>query len=137
MLGSVVRPRFYRLAGREAVPIDGEDMMEFAAVMTSGRTVGKTELPGNTTVSTVFLGLDHQFAPDGPPLLFETMVFSDDDTYERQIRYTTYDEAEVGHAAIVGDLLRRMAEAVLLPLPTPPPLPLPVFPDNHRAGLDL
>lgn len=49
-------------------------------------------------VSTVFLGIDHQFG-DGPPLLFETMVFGGkhDDYCER---YSTWDEAAVGHARI-------------------------------------
>jgi hypothetical protein len=30
---------------------------------------------GNIGISTVFLGLDHRHFGDGPPLLFETMVF--------------------------------------------------------------
>lgn len=30
---------------------------------------------GDWSVSTVFLGLDHSFNPDGPPILFETMLF--------------------------------------------------------------
>lgn len=30
---------------------------------------------GNATVSTIFLGLDHNWSLDGPPILWETMVF--------------------------------------------------------------
>lgn len=46
-------------------------------------------------VSTVFLGLNHQFG-DGPPLLFETMIFcGPEDGY--QDRYSTYEEALAGH----------------------------------------
>ena len=46
-------------------------------------------------VSTVFLGLDHQYG-DGPPLLFETMIFNGrEDGY--QDRYSTYQEALIGH----------------------------------------
>lgn len=48
------------------------------------------------TVSTVFLGSDHQWLPGGKPLLFETMIFGgpdDQDTW----RYSTWDEAEAGH----------------------------------------
>ena len=55
---------------------------------------------GEVEVSTVFLGVDHQWA-QGPPLLFETMVFGGD-LDEEQVRYGTMDEAKAGHAAMVG-----------------------------------
>lgn len=67
---------------------------------TAERIVKKTEV-GKLTVSTVFLGLDYQFG-DGPPLLFETMVFGGPD--EVQERYSTWAEAEEGHDKIVGSL---------------------------------
>lgn len=53
------------------------------------------ETHGDADVSTVFLGLDHQF-DDGPPLLFETMIFGGkhDDYCER---YATIEEARDGH----------------------------------------
>lgn len=38
------------------------------------RLVARTDFPGGW-VSTVFLGLDHNWRPDGPPILWETMVF--------------------------------------------------------------
>ena len=47
----------------------------------------------------VFLGLDHSFG-SGPPLLFETMVFGGP-LDEEMDRYTTWDEAEAGHKAMV------------------------------------
>ena len=50
-------------------------------------------------VSTVFLGFDHNWG-DGPPLLFETMVFGGKLDQEQK-RYSTWDEAVRGHAAIV------------------------------------
>lgn len=50
-------------------------------------------------ISTVFLGLD-QHLGDGPPVLFETMIFGGDyDQY--QWRYHTWDEAIAGHKAAV------------------------------------
>lgn len=62
--------------------------------------VDDTDVLGKVRVSTVFLGLDHQFEKGGRPLIFETMVFggSLDDECER---YSTWAEAETGHAAMV------------------------------------
>ena len=64
------------------------------------RRVAVTEWDG-TQVSTVFLGLDHGFG--GPPLLFETMIFGGE--YDLHCwRYSTWDEAVAGDAAIVARL---------------------------------
>lgn len=51
-------------------------------------------------VSTVFLGIDHNFGGEGLPILFETMVFGGPLDQE-QVRYSTWNEAEAGHKAIV------------------------------------
>jgi hypothetical protein len=62
---------------------------------------------GDYKVSTVWLGLDHQFEPDGPPLLFETMIFGagNDAPYDEWIwRYPTEKEAFEAHCAIVKAL---------------------------------
>jgi hypothetical protein len=48
-------------------------------------------------VSTVWLGLDHNWWPDGPIKIFETMIFGGDLDLE-QWRYSTEEEALVGHA---------------------------------------
>lgn len=51
------------------------------------------------TVSTVFLGINHRFG-DGPPILFETMIFGGKhDQYQE--RYSTLDEAVAGHKRAV------------------------------------
>jgi hypothetical protein len=65
------------------------------------RTVAKTEVAAGIVVSTVFLGLDHQIG-EGPPLLFETMVFNDYGDDGQQYRYSTWDEAEAGHKKTVA-----------------------------------
>jgi len=63
--------------------------------------VAKTVLPGyitvpdDITVSTVFLGLDHQFG-NGPPLLWETMIFNGPRDGWCQ-RYSSLVEAVAGH----------------------------------------
>jgi hypothetical protein len=50
---------------------------------------------GKVFVSTIFMGLDHQYG-SGPPLVFETMVFGGPaDQY--QDRYSSYDDALLGH----------------------------------------
>lgn len=57
--------------------------------------------PTKVLISTVFLAIDHAFG-DGPPVLYETMVFgSDANAEDRQWRYTTRAKAVCGHAAIV------------------------------------
>lgn len=59
-------------------------------------------LVGEYRVSTVFLGLDHNFG-GGPPLLFETMTFALGESGE-QWRYTTQEQALAGHLALVQRL---------------------------------
>ena len=84
------------------VPCD--DLIKWAKWIEVGvRKVAKTEVVGPpVTVSTVFLGIDHQFG-EGEPLLFETMVFGGQyDNYTR--RYSTKEAAEKGHAEIVEKL---------------------------------
>ena len=59
---------------------------------------------GNYNVSTVWLGLDHQYG-EGPPLIFETMVFPDDSFVDSFCeRYSTETEALDGHERIVANL---------------------------------
>jgi len=62
------------------------------------RDVKKTNI-GDIKISTVFLGLDHNWG-QGPPLLFETMVFGGKLDQEQE-RYTTWEEAETGHRLMV------------------------------------
>jgi len=67
-------------------------------------------------VSTVFLGIDHQYG-DGPTLLFETMIFVGEipeelgkDERLRAFddifcdRYSTYEEAEKGHETALNKI---------------------------------
>ena len=51
-------------------------------------------------VSTVFLGLDHNFSEKGPPIVFETMVFGGPFNHTMW-RYATWDEAVKGHEQLV------------------------------------
>ena len=63
------------------------------------RIVEQTQLYGDVEVSTVFLGLNHRYG-EGPPLVFETLVFGG--PYDGHMdRYSTWREAQAGHAAVV------------------------------------
>lgn len=77
------------------------DLMTWARSMEGKkRHVALDSLSGGIRVSTVFLGLDHSFG-QGPPLLFETMIFGGPhDQYQE--RYATWDEAAAGHEKAVA-----------------------------------
>lgn len=68
------------------------------------RVVAQTSV-GNAFVSTVFLGLDHQWG-NGPPVLYETMAFVDDKGVEEE-RYHTAAEACAGHLAMCETMALR------------------------------
>lgn len=60
--------------------------------------VVKQDVTGDFRVSTVWLGLNHNYRPNGLPLIFETMIFSKDNYKDLWCeRYSTLDEATVGH----------------------------------------
>jgi hypothetical protein len=42
------------------------------------RMIATDDLPGGVTVSTIFLGIDHNFLGSGKPRLWETMIFGGD-----------------------------------------------------------
>lgn len=73
------------------------------------RQIALTELDGGWTVSTIFLVLDHQFVPDAPPLLYETVVFDPGRESYTQDRYQTRAQAIAGHdqlVAFIRDLIK-------------------------------
>lgn len=67
------------------------------------RKIAQTDISKKVWVSTVFLGIDHNFLGGGPPLLFETMVFGLDDE-EIFHRSATLDEAKISHETVVAFL---------------------------------
>ena len=84
------------------------------------------------SVSTVFLGIDHNHWGHGPPILFETMVFERATAREEQPdrsrlscrvsdyleslnivrRYPTWNDAEFGHSKVVAEVLRAEMQGV-------------------------
>jgi hypothetical protein len=88
---------YYDLDGNK---ITFEEYMEIRKDI-SKWVINKTTV-GESKVSTVWLGLNHSF-DDGPPLIFETMVFGGPDN-DWQKRYSTKEEALACHIIIVKQL---------------------------------
>lgn len=66
--------------------------------------VVKQSRVGSAMVSTVFLVIDHNHFGDGPPVLWETMVFDERPVKERSARYTSREAALVGHEVILREV---------------------------------
>ena len=91
-------------------PIRESDLITWAAWLeTADRIVKKTSVCNGVDVSTVFLGLDHQWS-DGPPLLFETLIFGGEHDGDMW-RYSTWKQAEAGHDAVVAELVNGETES--------------------------
>lgn len=72
---------------------------EWRGAWNRNRRVGDTTI-GDVRVSTVFLMIDHGYSDEGPPILFETLIFGGPHDQEMW-RYATRAEALAGHAAAV------------------------------------
>jgi hypothetical protein len=101
------RPLHYYLVGQTPVPCD--DLIEWAKHFDVDEHTVRLTRVGRHFVSTVFLGLDHRWG-DGPPLLFETMIYTKvvaKNPWDRrawldyQRRCSTWIEAEKQHEAAV------------------------------------
>lgn len=82
------------------------------------RTVALTSID-DVEVSTVFLGLDHEYSPHGvryhgQPMLFETAIFMNSKMV-RLFRHPSWDEAERAHAFIIECLQDAMHKRRLDP----------------------
>lgn len=87
---------YYDLQGH---PISFEEYIELSSL--GKKRIAKTDLPNRYWVSTVWLGMDHSFG-EGPPLIFESMVFKGEDFTDQDCeRYSTEEEALAGHQVMV------------------------------------
>lgn len=107
------RPLYYILKDKKIVPVN--DVMEWSYHYENrrkNRRVGYKICLDGTTISTVFLGIDHSMMGEELPVLFETMVFpypceiarllSKEDNWDREMqRYEIWDQAEKGHLEMV------------------------------------
>lgn len=102
------------------------DLMTWARWFSvENRTVAVTETQFHL-ISTVFLGIDHSWGDRGPPITFETMVFQSEREVKEvfghlvstlgedreQERYSTWDDAETGHKAMVRRYEKYEADAL-------------------------
>lgn len=104
---------YYILDGHEPKAttdhLEWANWYEAASVGDMRRVVEQTQVDEHLWVSTVFLGIDHNWG-DGPPLLFETMIFHDGDGRE-EWRYATWADAQAGHSRVVDELRDGKSEA--------------------------
>lgn len=91
--------------------LDGNMLADFPvdALSNAQRRIGSDDLPGDVRVSTVHLVINHQWDSRFAPLIFETMIFGSEDD-EWQCRWATKRNAEAGHKATVGWVLREGPE---------------------------
>lgn len=83
--------------------VETDDLLKWSRFLEDSkkRIVKQTELEDkNCRVSTIFLGLNHQYIPNGKPLWFETMIFGGP-LSDNQFRCSTWSEAEAQHARVL------------------------------------
>ncbi len=104
-LGFDGKPRWFN---KEGIPLISMDEVE-ALLRNEEYKIVKQDKVGKYFISTVWLGLDHSSFRAPFPLIFETMIFSQEegkdelDSYMR--RYYTLQQAQEGHE-IICDLVR-------------------------------
>lgn len=94
----------YILAEDGKTPVATDSMLLWGRMQVDieRRTVAKSrDEEREIAVSTVFLGINYNFSGEGPPILFETMIFGGKSD-ERQWRYSSWEEAERGHKVACG-----------------------------------
>jgi hypothetical protein len=104
-----MRPlRYFILGGKDDHEPVESDLLSAAQWMDEGQNnlVAQEEFGDDVLVSTIFLGLDHNYGlgSDKRPTLFETMIFGEglgEELHEAQWRCATWDEAVAQHRAAI------------------------------------
>lgn len=97
---------YYKLdADKNVIPVD-RNSPEFNSLWDIENRRVAEEIVGDYWISTVFMPMDHRFGPEGPPIVFETMVFpiknGKPDMSERYCdRCCTWNEAVKMHKRVV------------------------------------
>jgi len=73
------------------------------------KAIAHTKLPDGKLISTIWLGLDHGHG-EGPPLIFESMVFPEDGNMSELEcrRYSTYADAKAGHDELIDKWMAKV-----------------------------
>lgn len=82
-------------------PVAEPDLMRWGKWFQTGNRVVAKEQIGEALVSTVFLGLDHNYEDSGPPVLWETLVFGNPLEGEMDRCSGSREQAEAMHARMV------------------------------------
>lgn len=99
---------FWRLQGKLAIPTNAKTWA--FEVFSNDRLVAHDKI-GGVVISTVFIGMDHSRIPDTPPLIFELVVFRGGESAET-FRYSTWQQAEAGHAQVLAKIRAEIKERV-------------------------
>jgi hypothetical protein len=94
-------PHNYILVGQ--TPVLEPDVIKWAQWFETAEQRVRLTRVGKYKVSTVFLGLDHRFHGSGPPIVFETMIFTrKHEAIDYQKRCATWREAERQHEEAIA-----------------------------------
>lgn len=111
------------LFDRDGNPIDPltfARLLDQAAYRCVARTTVTSGASPATTydVSTVWLGVNYRFVENGPPIIFETMVFGDGSEDLGCARYCTEQQAREGHTAMVVSVAATLTDPIVIDVPT-------------------
>lgn len=80
-------------------------MEQWAAMIEAKQHRVASSTVGEVYISTIFLGTNHNWWPNGIPLYFETMIFHG--KYDGWMqRWSTWDQAMTGHERVVRTIER-------------------------------
>lgn len=99
------KPFWYKLDGIRPVPDETNGL--WSIQNKDAKRVALTKIAEDVEVSTVFLGLDHNFGDGSKPILFETLVFGGPMDGSMR-RYENWIEAEQGHQLMVDKVREKM-----------------------------
>ena len=118
MIANLIRARkagvcdidaYYILEGKTVLNVGRDTCYRWRADKPEAKIIAQEDI-GQHWVSTVFLTHDHNFRDEGPPVVFETMIFARKEDGELDMcgeytdRCSTHDEAEQMHKRVCDEL---------------------------------
>lgn len=95
------------ILNKKGRPVVEPNLLEWAAWMETGARIVAQDHVGKLRVSTIFLGLDHNFSMIGAPILWETAVLGRRKVLELARCGGSREQAEAQHAAMVAKVRQR------------------------------